>query len=85
MVLGKPDAPKTHFFGIGNLLERLVDALRLAVRGPGFRNLNLIKQADSHWIFSRRAQERALPLTPVARAVSRTMHDAQSSVELIVV
>jgi hypothetical protein len=34
------------------LFERFMDALGFAGRGPGFRHLDLVKQANSHRIFS---------------------------------
>src|SRR3954467_8118159 len=48
MGLGKPHAVEALLFGIGDLLQRLVDALRLTLRGPRLRHLDLVEQANSH-------------------------------------
>ena len=48
VVLGKPHAVEALLFGIGDLVQRLVDALRLTLRGPRLRHLDLIEQANSH-------------------------------------
>src|SRR5712691_12863703 len=52
MVLGEPHALKALLFGVGDLLERLMDALRLAGGGPGLGHLDLIEETNSHRIFS---------------------------------
>ena len=48
VVLREPHAFKALFFGIGDLLQRFVDALRFTVRGPGFGDLDLVEQTNSH-------------------------------------
>ena len=48
VMLGKPHAFETLPFGIGDLLQGFVDALRLARRAPRFWYLDLVKQANSH-------------------------------------
>ncbi len=52
VMLRKPHARKALLFGVGNLFEGLVDALGFTGWGPGFGNLNLVKQANSHGTFS---------------------------------
>jgi hypothetical protein len=52
VMLGKPHAGKPHLLGVGNLLERFIDALGFTLRGPGFGHLNLVKQANTHVILS---------------------------------
>src|SRR5438270_1313407 len=47
-MLRKPHALKALLLGVRDLLERFVDPLRFAGRGPGFGNLDLIEQANSH-------------------------------------
>src|SRR5256714_784878 len=48
MVLGKPHGREALLLGKRNLLERLIDALRFALRGPRFGNLDLIEKTQSH-------------------------------------
>src|SRR5215831_4392317 len=52
VMFGKPHARKALLLGVGNLIQGLVDALRLAGGGPGLGNLNLVEQADPHRIAS---------------------------------
>src|SRR5260370_32812875 len=47
-MLRKPHALKALLLRVGDLLQRFMTALRFAVRGPGFGNLNLVEQANSH-------------------------------------
>jgi hypothetical protein len=48
VMLRKPHALEALLLGVGNLLERFMDALRFTGRGPGFGNLDLVEQANSH-------------------------------------
>src|SRR5712691_628630 len=48
MMLGEPHALKALLLGVGDLFERLMDALRFTRRGPGFGNLDLVEKANSH-------------------------------------
>ena len=48
MVFGKPHARKTLLFGIGNLLQRFMDPLGFTGPWPGLRNLDLVKETNSH-------------------------------------
>src|ERR1700726_5204099 len=48
MVLGKPYSGEALLLGERNLLERLIDALGFALRGPRFGHLDLIEKTQSH-------------------------------------
>jgi hypothetical protein len=48
VMLRKPDTRKALLFGVRNLLQGFIDALRFTLGGPGFGHLNLVKQANSH-------------------------------------
>src|SRR5260370_15904611 len=48
MMRRKPHALKALLLRVGDLLQRFMTALRFAGRGPGFGNLNLVEQANSH-------------------------------------
>jgi len=52
MMLGEPHALKPLLLGVGNLLERLMDALDSLEGVQGFRNLDLVEQANSHRLIS---------------------------------
>src|SRR5262245_25320665 len=52
VVLGKPHAGKAHLLGVGDLLQGFIDTLGFTLRGPGFGDLNLVKQAKAHRILS---------------------------------
>jgi hypothetical protein len=57
VMLRKPNARKALLFGEGNLFQRFVDALGFAGCGPGFGDLNLIVQANSHGTVSSEVPE----------------------------
>ena len=48
MVLHEPHAGKAHVLGETNLLDDLLKALVLALRGPGFGNLYLVDKGKLH-------------------------------------
>src|SRR5204862_124983 len=48
MVLGKPHGGEAPLLGERNLLERLIDALGFALRGPRFGHLALVEKTQSH-------------------------------------
>src|SRR5260370_14290501 len=66
MMRRKPHALKALLLRVGDLLQRFMNALRFAGRGPGFGNLNLVEQANSHE--SRLLHSAGHCLTPRIRA-----------------
>src|SRR6516225_7493362 len=80
MMLGEPHALEALLLGIGNLLQGLVDALRFAGRGPGFGDLDLVEQANSHETISRGRARRSKIAGHCHLAVSRSISRMSSAV-----
>ena len=75
VMLRKPDARKAHLLGVGNLLQRFIDALGFTLGRPGFRHLNLVKQANSHQTVSCCVE--ALSCVTDARGGHRCVRDGR--------
>src|SRR5271165_2636451 len=56
-MLGEPHAFEALLLGVGNLLQGFVDALGFTGWGPGFGNLNLVEQANSHGLSPVKCRE----------------------------